>query len=60
MFISLVDVIGFILCNQCDSRTDNRTKPVMFNSCDTGQYCCHMTAAATVVIATDRRDDRIV
>ena len=44
----------------CDSRTDNRTKPIMFNSCDTGRYRCRMTAAAAVAVATDRRDDLIV
>ena len=58
--ISLVDVIGFHLYNWCDSFTDNCTKPIMFNSCDTGRNRCRMTAAATVAVATDRRDDRIV
>jgi len=56
--ISLIDLIGFNLYNRCDSCMDNRTKPIMFNSCDTVRYRCRMTAAATV--ATDRRDDRIV
>jgi len=58
--ISLVDVISFNLYNRCDSRTDNRTKPIMFNSCDTGRYHCRMTAVAAVAVATNRRDDRIV
>jgi len=56
--ISLVDVIGFNMYNRCDSHTDNRTKHIMFNSCDTGRCHCRMTAAAAV--ATDRRDDRIL
>jgi len=42
--ISLVDAIGFNLYNRCASFTDNRTKPFMFNSCDTGQNRCRMTA----------------
>ena len=33
--ISLVNVIGFNLYNRYNSRIDNRTKPIMFNSCDT-------------------------
>jgi len=58
--ISLVDVIGFNLYNRGDSRTDNRTKRIMSNSCDIGRYHCCTTAAAAVAVATDRRDDRIV
>jgi len=48
--ISLVGVIGFNLYNRCDSRTDNRTKPIMFNSCDTERYHCRMTAVAAVAL----------
>jgi len=58
--ISLVDVIGFNWYNRCNSLTDNRRKPIMFNSCDTGQNRCRMTATVTVAVATDCRDDRIV
>jgi len=32
----------------------------MFNSCDTGQNCCRMTAAVTVAVATNCRDNCIV
>ena len=46
--ISLVDAIGFNLYNRCDSRTDNRTKPVMFNSFNTGRCRCRMTVAAAL------------
>jgi len=56
--ILLVDVIGFNLYNRCKSHTNNRTKLIMFNTCDTGRNSCRMTAAAAV--ATDRRDNRIV
>jgi len=31
----------------------------MFNSRDTGRNCCRMTAAVTVVVVTNRRDDRM-
>ena len=55
--ISLVDAIGFNMYNRCHSHTDNRTKPIMFNSCDTGRCRCHMTAVA---VATDRRNNLIV
>ena len=50
--ISLIDVIGFNLYNRCDSRMDDHTKLIMFNSCDTGQNHCHMRAAATPIAMT--------
>ena len=46
-------MIGFNLYNLCDIRTDDGTKPIMINSCDTGQNRCHMTAAATPIIDND-------
>jgi len=58
--ISLVDVIGFNFYNRCDSRTDNRAKPIMFNVCDIGQYRCRLTAAAALAVATYRHVDSVV
>jgi len=58
--VTTLDVIVFNLCNWCDSRMDDRMKLVMFNLCDTGQNRCHMRAAATVAVATNRHDDRIM
>jgi len=43
-FIPLVDVIGFNLYNPCDSCTDDRTKLIVFNWCNTGRNRSLMTA----------------
>ena len=56
--ISLIDVIGFNLYNQCDSRTDNRTKPCLI--CAILCNSCGMTAAVTIAVVTNRHDDRIM
>jgi len=58
--ISLVDAMGFNMYNRCHSHTDNCTKPIMFNSCDTGRYRCRMTAVAAVAVATDRHNNLTV
>ena len=50
--ILLIDVIGFNLHNRCDSHMDDRRKLIMFNSCDTGQNRCHMTATAIPMAMT--------
>jgi len=56
-FASQCDWLHFY--NQCHSHMDNRTKLIMFNSCNTGRNHCRMTAAATVAVVTDHHDDCI-
>ena len=49
--ISLVDVTGFNLYNRCNSRTDDRTKVIMFNSSNTGQNRCQKLSLTATTIA---------
>jgi len=57
--ISVVRVIGFKLYNQCYSCRHDRTNEIYLTRAILSEPC-RVTAAVTVAVATDRRDDRVM